>query len=103
LTGNNHLIFDEGDVYLMDVTFYNTSGALTTPSSTTFAQRKPSQTETGGTAVTTGWTTVSTGRLTRPITLDEPGLWRLEARGAGNSVDQRYTFAIEVRRSAVRV
>lgn len=103
MSGNNHLVLDEGDVWLMRVYFYNTSGALATPTTTTFAQRKPSQDETSGTTSTSGWTTVSTGYLTRSVTLDEPGLWRFEARGAGNSVDQREVFSVEVRRSAVRV
>lgn len=103
MSGNNHLIVDENDVWTLDVYFRNQAGTLTTPVTTTYAQRKPTQTEGTGTTTTSGWTTAGVGHLTRPITFDTPGLWYLEARGAGNSVDDVQTWTIDVRRSNVRV
>lgn len=96
MTGNNHQTVPLGSVRTIEVYWFNQAGALATPSTTTWAQRKPTQTEADRTAVTTGWTTVSTGRQTRDVTLDEPGLWSCEARGAGNSVDDVQQFFIEV-------
>lgn len=102
MSGSNHQIANENDTVLLTFTFYNTAGALATPSTTTFAQRTPAQTETGGTAVTTGWTTASAGVQTRTVALTSPGLWRFEARGVGNSVDDVQTYTIDVRRAVIR-
>ncbi len=87
MSANNHLTVPLGAVRTIDVTFYSQSGALATPSTTTWAQRKPNQAEAERTVVTTGWTTVSTGRQTRTVTFDVAGVWQCEIRGAGNSVD----------------
>lgn len=104
MSGNNHLIVDEGDTITLTFTFRDNSGALVTPGTTTFAQRTPTQTETGGTTTTTGWTTVSTGVQSRTVTLSTPGLWQFEARGSGlNSDSGVQTVTIDVRRSNVRV
>lgn len=104
MSGDNHRILDEGDTFLFDVTFTNTStGVLTAPSTVTYAERAPSQDEDSNYTTTSGWTNPSTGRYTRTVTVDEPGLWQLEARGAGNSVDQRHVVTIDVRRSNLRV
>lgn len=103
MSGNNHAIVDEGDTVTITVTWRNQSGALTTPSTTTWASRTPTQTEAGGTTTTTGWTTASTGVQTRTQAFTVPGLHRFEARGAGNGVDDVQTFAFDVRRSTVRV
>lgn len=102
MSGNNHQIANENDTVLLTFTFYNTAGVLATPTTTTFAQRTPAQAETGGTAVTTGWTTASTGVQTRTVALTSPGLWRFEARGVGNSVDDVQTYTIDVRRAVIR-
>lgn len=96
MTGNNHTIVPLGAVRTIEVYWFNQAGALATPSTTTWAQRKPTQTEADRTVVTTGWTTVSTGRQTREVTFNEAGLWSAEARGAGNSVDDVQQFFIEV-------
>jgi hypothetical protein len=103
MSGNNHLIVDEGDTRRVTMTFVNATGVLTNPSTVTWAQRTPTQTETGGTSVTTGWTNASTGVYTREVSFTVPGLYFCEARGSGAGVDQRETFTIEVRRSMVRV
>lgn len=96
MTGNNHQTVPLGAVRRIEVFWYNTSGALATPSTTTWAQRKPSQTEAARTTVTSGWTTVSTGRQTRDVTFDEAGLWSCECRGTGNSVDDVQSFFFDV-------
>jgi hypothetical protein len=103
MSGNNHTVVQEGDTYTLTVTFRTRAGALATPTTTTYAQRTPAQTETTGTAVTTGWTTASTGVQTRDIVFNTPGLWCIEARGAGNSVDDVQQFYFDVQRSVVRV
>jgi hypothetical protein len=103
MSGNNHLIVDEGDTRRVTMTFANAAGVLTNPITVTWAQRTPTQTETGGTAVTAGWTNVSAGVYTREVAFTVPGLYFCEARDTGNGVDQREMFTIEVRRSMVRV
>jgi hypothetical protein len=104
MSGNQHTIADEGDTVTLTVTWRNASGTLTTPSTNTYAVRTPAQTEAGATAaVTTGWTTASTGIQTRTVLLNVAGLWRIECRGAGNGVDDVQVFTYDVRRSLVRV
>lgn len=90
-----------GDTVLLTFTFRNTSGTLTTPATTTFKQRKPSQTTSTSTTTTSGWTTASTGVQTRTVSIDEAGLWRFEALGAGNSVDDLQVHTIEAFASRV--
>lgn len=103
MAGNQHQIADEGDIITLRVVWRNTAGQVATPDSTLFAQRTPTQTSTGGTTTTTGWTTVSPGIQTRTVTLNAPGLWRFEARGAGNGVGDVQTFTVDAQRSRVRV
>lgn len=103
MPGNQYAVVDEGDTFLLSVTWRNSSGVLATPTTTTYAQRTPTQTETSGTAVTTGWTTASTGVQTRTILFNAPGLWSIEARGAGNNVDDVQRYFFDVQRSRVRV
>lgn len=96
MSANNHLTVALGKVVTIEVFWYNQSGALATPSTTTWAQRIPTQAQADRTAVTTGWTTVSTGRQTRLVTLSVAGLWSCEARGVGNGVDDVRTFFFDV-------
>ena len=96
MSANNHLTIPVGAVRTIEVFWYNQSGALATPSTTTWAQRTPAQTQADRTAVTTGWTTVSTGRQTRTVTFSTAGLWQCEARGAGNGVDDVRTYTFDV-------
>lgn len=101
MSGNNHLIVNEGDTYLLTVTWRTAAGVLATPSTTTFVQRTPSQTLAQATSVATGWTTASTGIQTRPILFNAEGLWQIECRATGNSVEDVQVFAFDVRKSAV--
>jgi hypothetical protein len=103
VAGNQHQIADEGDTITLRVVWRNAAGQLATPDSTLFAQRTPTQTATGGTNTTTGWTTVSPGVQTRNVTLNSPGLWRFEARAAGNGVFDAQTVTVDAQRSRVRV
>jgi len=96
VSGDQFQTAQVGDTVLLTFTFRNNSGTLTTPSTTTFKQRKPSQTTAESTTTTSGWTTASTGVQTRTVSLDESGLWRFEALGAGNSVDDLQYHSIEV-------
>lgn len=102
MTGNNHMIADEGDKVRLNVTFYNMSGALANPSTVSLATRTPAQLETAATTTTAGITNASTGVYHTDVTLNIAGLWRFEFRGVGNSVDQIERFAIDVTRSEVR-
>jgi hypothetical protein len=64
--------------------------------------RTPSQNVAGVAAgVTTGWTTASTGVMTRNVVFNAEGLWSIECRGVGNSVDGVQTFTFDVKKSAV--
>ena len=101
MTAVDHATADEGDTITLTATFRNADGDLATPITTTFAQRTPTQTEDEATSATTGWTTASTGVKTRTVALTTPGLWRFEARGEGNGVDEVHTFAYDVRASLV--
>lgn len=103
MAGNQHQVVDEGDTITLRVVWRNTAGQLATPDSTLFAQRTPSQTSTGGTHTTSGWTTASAGVQTRTVTLNSPGLWRFEARAAGNGVFDAQTITVDAQRSQVRV
>lgn len=97
----NHLIVDQGDTRRWTVTFYNSSNALANPTTVTFLLRTPSQAQGGGTSVTTGWTSPSTGIYYRDISFSEAGLYLMEARGAGNSVDQTERLIVDVTASRV--
>jgi hypothetical protein len=103
MSGNNHLIRDEGDTVRFTVTFYNATGALANPTTVTWAQRTPAQAETANTTTTSGVTNVSTGVYYKDVLLSTAGLWRTEFRGVGNSVDQTERYSIDVIRSELRV
>lgn len=96
MSGENHQIADQGDTVRLTARFRNQAGALTNPSTVTFAQRTPTQTATGGTSTGTGTTNTSTGIYIRDVALTSPGLWQFELRGVGNGVDQVVRYAIDV-------
>lgn len=102
MAGNNHVIVDEGDTYLLTVTWRTPAGVLATPTTTTYVIRTPSQTLATATAgITTGWTTASTGVQTRNILFSLEGLHVVECRGAGASVDDVQVFTFDARKSLV--
>jgi hypothetical protein len=101
MSGNNHIIADEGDTVLLTVVWRTPAGVLATPTTTTFVTRTPSQTAAQSTSVTTGWTAASVGVQTRNVVLSTEGLWQFECRGAGASIDDVQTFAYDVRKSMV--
>jgi hypothetical protein len=101
MSGDNHQIADQGDTVRLTATFRNTSGALTNPSTITFAQRTPTQTAAQATVTTSGNTNVSTGIYVRDVPLATAGLWQFEMRGTGNSVDQVIRYAVDVLPRAV--
>lgn len=96
MSGNNHATVPLGAVRKITCYWYDVDGALATPSTTTWAQRGPSDLLSERTTTTSGWTTVATGHQTRTVTFDEVGLWSGEARGAGNDVDDVQCFFFDV-------
>lgn len=101
MSGNNHLIVDENDTRRVTAYFYNQAGTATNPTTTTYAYRKPTQTESAGTTGTP--TNSGTGTYYVDVAFDTPGLWFIEMRGTGNGVNQVETYTVDVKRSNVRV